>query len=211
MTRVETLRHYLEKYYTTHGKNLLYHGWHHIVFVTDKAMALAKELNYADVDLVAACALTHDLNYLVDSYSRASEGQTLSTQILTANGYKNDEIIRIQQIVDQADIRNRDENICIEAQIVSDADTLFKALPLVAPVFTGSYLAQTKIGLGQLADSITGWQQTLFDRDIYFYTKPYRERYQQWAEQNFNLWKAIQACLNDDDVKQLLINAGIKP
>ncbi len=210
MTRVEKLRAYLEDYYREHGQNLLFHGWHHIAFVTDKASALAVELN-EDVDTIAAAALTHDLNYLVDSYSCVTKGSKLRHRILSENGYNTDEIKSIEHIVDQADLGNRNESICIEAQILSDADTLFKSLPITTPAFTGRYLAQTNISIGQLACNIAKVQRPLMDQGIYFYTEPYRARYMVWAKRNLELWESVADALRDKDVHKMLESAGIQP
>lgn len=210
MSRVEKLRAYLQKYYAEHGQNLLFHGWHHIVFVTDKAIALAEEL-HADVETVAAVALVHDLNYLVDTYSRVHVGQALRAKILAENGYAAQEIERIQYLVDVADLQNRgDEELPIEAQIVSDADTLFKALPVTIPVFTARYLAQTDVGIHQVASSIARHQAPLMEKGIYFYTEPYRTRYSAWAEQNLRTWQYVLQALEDNDVRKLLETAGVK-
>lgn len=210
MSRVAALRDYLENYYAQHGGDLPFHGWHHIVFVTDKATALAQEIGYPDVDLITAAALTHDLNYLVDSYSRASEGKSLREKILIENGYTIDEIVHIEMIIVQGDLRNRDDDICIEAQILSDADTLFKSLPIMLPLFTPRYFVQTGIGIERLSNSIVEQQVPLLEKDIYFYTKPYCERYSEWARRNVELWVSIKDAIQDKDVQNLLENAGIK-
>lgn len=212
MTRVQRLRDYLEEYYKEYGQNLLFHGWHHIIFVTDKAVILAKELD-ADIALVEAAALTHDLNYLIDTYSRMTEGEKLREKVLLDNGYNGDEIVQITKIVNQADLQGRKEGnteLSLEAQILSDADTLFKSLPITIPVFSGRYLEQTGISLRQLSSSIVNTQLPLMEKGIYFYTEPYRQRYSSWAKHNLQLWQFVLQNLDDADTQKMLETIGIK-
>lgn len=209
MTRLEDLRSFLKNYYGEHGAGLLFHGWHHITFVTDKATVLAEEMG-ADVKIVATAALTHDLNYLVDPYSRMTEGQKLREDILTRHGYTREEVALVTLIVDQADLQSRNEDILLEAQVLSDADTLFKALPVSVPVFAGKYLTQTGIGIRQLASSIVKHQSPLFENGIYFYTAQYRERYMKWAEHNLRGWQYVLESLEEEDTCRMLESAGVK-
>ncbi len=209
MTRVEKLRAYLEGYYREHGQNLLFHGWHHIAFVTDKAAALAGELG-ADVEIVTTAALVHDLNYLVDPHSRVTEGEALRKKILSSHSYSAEEMAHIEKIVTTEDMRSRDEHIGIEAQIISDADTLYKCLPVGAPIFTARFLEQTGTSLEKLARNIVTIQAPLIDRGIYFYSQSYKSRYADWAAHNMKTWKLVLDALQDKEVANLLDNVGVK-
>lgn len=210
MTRIEKLRSYLEKYYADHTVKPFFHGWHHIAFVTDKATALAHELGIENPEMITAAALTHDLNYLVRPYSKVYEGKELRQEILAKNGYTSDEIDHIEWIVTTEDLRARDEHTNLEAQILSDADTLYKCLPTAAPLFARGYLEQSGIGVKQMATSIVTYQLPLIEKGIYFYSKPYRERYLEWAQHNIKTWQMILESLEDKDVCKVLEAAGIK-
>lgn len=210
MTRVEILRSYLEKYYAEHPVKPFFHGWHHIVFVTEKATNLANELNVQNVDIITTSALVHDLNYLVRPYSRAHEGQALRQKILAQHNYTQEEIECIEWIITTEDLRARDDKINLEAQILSDADTLYKCLPTSAPLFTKGYIDQSDISIKQMAESIIKYQLPLIQKGIYFYSEPYKKRYQVWAEHNIKTWQLVLESLQDQDICNVLTMAGMK-
>jgi hypothetical protein len=60
---VEALEEIVREAYTAAASRLPFHGWQHIDFVRTKAIQFAEERN-ADVILVAAAALVHDLTRL---------------------------------------------------------------------------------------------------------------------------------------------------
>lgn len=61
MNKVDHLRQILANTYAPLNQDLLFHGCHHIDFVTRKALEFAPELR-ADPELVEVAALVHDVN-----------------------------------------------------------------------------------------------------------------------------------------------------
>jgi HD superfamily phosphodiesterase len=66
----------LKELYLKNSKKLLFHGWHHISFVSKKGAKFAKPIG-ADVFLVESAGLVHDLNYIVLANSEIEAGQSL--------------------------------------------------------------------------------------------------------------------------------------
>jgi HD superfamily phosphodiesterase len=56
---------------------LLYHGWHHIYFVTKKTLEFCEGFT-VDTEILEAAALTHDLNYLVAPNSEPDVQEALA-------------------------------------------------------------------------------------------------------------------------------------
>ncbi|OLR94668.1 HD domain-containing protein [Actinokineospora bangkokensis] len=186
-----------------HARHLPFHGWHHVSFVRDKAVGFATR-NGADVPVVEAAALVHDVNYLVRRNSHAEEGSGLRRDILHSAGVLPADVDRIDALVDEAEMRNRHRGISLEAQALSDADTLFKALPVTPVVLAHKYLAENGIGLRELADKIVGEQHTPHAEGFYFYSPEAAAAYTKWATANLELWRCIQESLDDPTVERLL-------
>lgn len=199
--KLETLRNNLEKFYQ-HRTDLLFHGWHHIVFVTEKSVQFAAT-EKSDTLIVEAAALTHDLNYAVKINSDAKAGSRLRSDFLTDSGFSPEEIARIENIVDEAHTATRSRIISPEGRSLSDADTLFKVLPLTPILFSAKYIRENKIDIARLADKILTEQRKLLKTGIYFYTKA-GKKYLAWAKHNLQLWEYVQEALKDNDVKVLL-------
>ena len=136
---------------------LQFHGWHHVSFVRDKAVHFA-ERNGSSVDVVHVAALVHDVNYVVRRNSPASEGSDLRQEILAEAGVDLGTAEWIDRIVDEAEMRTRHRDISLEAQALSDADTLFKALPVTPVVLAHKYLLENGITLdrGTSGDACRG-------------------------------------------------------
>lgn len=183
--------------------DLLFHGWHHIWFVFRKSRVFATEIG-ADEFLVQSAALVHDINYIVEKNSNPEAGQEVREKVLTENGYSQEEIEHIEQIVMEEHTANRHENISNEGKALSDADTLFKSLPITPILFAGKYIQENDVDIAQLAEKVCSEQGPLMEKDIYFYTSKARELYLDWASTNLQLWKNVQACLRDEDVKEML-------
>ena len=87
---------------------------------------------------------------------------------------------------------------------LSDADTLFKVLPITPVIFGGKYLQENNIDIFQHARKIINEQKPLLERGIYFYTPMAKERYLHWAETNLTLWEDIFDSANDSSIQKLL-------
>lgn len=198
-----SLRGIVAGYYEKNGKELLFHGWHHVSFVQRKSVEFARSIN-ADLFLVESAALVHDLNYLVKPNSDPEVGKELRLTLLQKAGYDHDEIDRIENIVIESHTAYRGPNLSIEGQAVSDADSLFKILPITPVVFSGKYMMQNQVNLRKLATKITTEQNPLLKSGIYFYTESARKKYQRWAETNIELWNQILECLESDDIQDML-------
>lgn len=203
MNRNSRLRKNLEDFYEPYNKELLFHGWHHILFVTRKSAVFADEIG-ADKELVEAAALTHDLNYVIDRKSEADLGKKLRSEFLNSAGFSDDEVGKIENIVISASINERDASINIEAQALSDADSLYKILPISLVTFSSKYIQETGASLQEWADRIIKYQRPLLDQGIYFYTESAKKQYTIWAEMDIAFVELIASSLNDPDIISLI-------
>lgn len=199
--KLETLKKNLEKIYQNR-KDLLFHGWHHIYFVTKKAAEFAKT-EKANKFLVEAAALTHDLNYAVKVNSDIKTGSKLRMKILSEAGFSLDETVHIENIINEAHTATRSRAISLEGKCLSDADTLFKVLPLTPIMFSSKYIQENRIDISKLANKILSEQKGLLKSGIYFYTKT-GKKYLAWAKHNLQLWEYVNDSLKDSDIKNLL-------
>jgi uncharacterized protein len=202
-SRTTVLAAELEKLYQDRSADMLFHGWHHIAFVAKKAVKFAEEFD-VDVELIEAAALTHDLNYMVEVNSKPEAGKELRAKCLAEAGFSEDEIVRIDNLVMEEHTATRDAEISDAAKALSDADTLFKALPVTPILFTGNFITENHIDIGKLANKIVGEQKPLMEQGIYFYTKAAKTKYLGWAEINLKLWENVKTALDDEDVEEML-------
>lgn len=207
---VRELEQAVRQVYEEAGESLPFHGWHHVSFVTAKAVQFAHARD-ADPCLVEAAALVHDLNYLVRKNSEPDAGRLLRQRFLGQAGYARDEIARIEQIVDEAHTATRTADISLEGSALSDADTLFKVLPMTPVVFSHLYLTENGIGLRELGQKILAEQVPLIEQGIYFYDEDLCARYLPWVRTNIQLWRQIMTSLDDPDVLALLDAVNVKP
>ena len=98
----------------------------------------------------------------------------------------------------------RHRDISIEAQALSDADTLFKALPVTPVMLAHRYLTENGISLRELASKIVGEQRGVHDAGFYFYSQEAADAYSHWASANLELWQCVMEALDDPSVNQLL-------
>lgn len=201
--RTKKLTRALEDLYRDRSKDLLYHGWHHIYFVTKKSLVFSEGLT-VDLELLEAAALTHDLNYLIEPNSEPEVGAMLREEQLQNAGFIESEIHAIEAIINEAHMRTRHANISDAAKALSDADTLYKSLPTTPVVFAGNYFIQNKVGVGPVARKIAHEQRPLMDKGIYFYTEAANKRYLHWAEVNLALWENVAEAVEDPDVAETL-------
>lgn len=203
MDKTLRLRKNLENFYLTYNKELLFHGWHHILFVARKSVVFADEIG-ADKVLVEAAALTHDLNYIVDRKSEAEAGYELRAEFLKGAGFTQDEINEIENIVVSSSITKRDADISTEAQALSDADSLYKILPVSLVTFSSKYIQETGVSLKEWADRIIKYQRPLLDQGLYFYTESAKKQYTKWAEMDVAFVELIASSLDDPDIISLI-------
>lgn len=202
-TRTTELATELEKLYLNRSEDMLFHGWHHIYFVTKKSVTFAEEYE-VNKELVEAAALTHDLNYLVEVNTEPEIGKDLRAEYLQKAGFSENEIVEIEQIVMEGHTATRHAEISDAAKALSDADTLFKALPITPILFAGHFITENHIDIQKLAKKVVSEQKPLLDEGIYFYTQGAKDKYLEWAVINLRLWENVQAALDDEDVSEML-------
>jgi uncharacterized protein len=193
----------VKRLYSRHRARLPFHGWHHVRFVRDKGMEFA-ELNGSDVHLVGVAALVHDLNYLVQPDSSATAGRYVRMNLLVRSGASVELARRVDDVVCEAEMSSRGRDISLEAQALSDADTLFKAVPITPVLLAHRYLSENGITLRRLAHKIIGDQQNAYDEGFYFYNPKVAARYSEWARANLRLWQCIAESLEDPCVEDLV-------
>jgi uncharacterized protein len=193
----------MEDLYAGQTREVPFHGWHHVKFVAVNAGRFAAELG-ADAVQAEIAGLVHDVNYLVTNRSDAADGRVLRQRLLTTVGIAEDAIAAIEDIVVTAETHSRGRDISPEAMALSDADTLFKALPITPVILAPLYMRETGLSLRELAEKIVGEQIPLRDSGIYFYSDSAKRKYEQWADANLNLWNCILDSLDDASVKQVV-------
>lgn len=120
------------------------------------------------------------------------------------SGYSDEEIIKIENIIMEAHTATRNQNISLEGKSLSDADTLFKVLPITPVLFASNYIKQNKVDIQKLANKITSEQNKLLEEGIYFYTDLAKTKYLNWAKTNLALWNHVKESLEDNDVSEML-------
>ncbi len=205
-TKLLKLNKEIYKIYLQNKGSLLFHGWHHINFVRNKALLFAKNLK-ADLFIIESTALVHDLNYLVKSNSEPEAGKQMRQEILAKIGYTAKELATIEQIIMEAHTAYRKRQLSDEAKAISDADTLFKALPITPILFANHYIIENNIDISKLTKKIITEQTVLLKKGIYFYTKEAKHKYLKWAKVNSALWSNVSESLQDPDVQKLLADA----
>jgi uncharacterized protein len=202
--RTDKLRKDLEKLYGNYQKELLFHGWHHIIFVARKSVEFASELQ-ADKEIVEAAALTHDLNYIVDVRTESPEaGLTLRISHLKDAGFSDEEIEKINSVVQEEHIGYRGPSISDEAKALADADCLFKVMPLTPVLFSSKFITETKVDLRYWAERIIKEQKPLLDQGIYFYTDSAKQKYPDWAKTDLQLVQQVLDSLDDPAIQEML-------
>jgi len=191
-------------YYSERAKPLLFHGWHHIYLTAVKSVEFAAEFPEVDKEIIQAAALVHDLNYIVKTNSEPEIGEQLRKTYLDEASFSEGEIAIIERLVLEAHTATRSAAISDAAKALSDADSLFKVLPLTPILFSSHYLTENKVGLEEWADKIIREQKPLMDEDIYFYTKVANDSYLRWAKTNLALVEQVKEALSDPAIKEIL-------
>lgn len=189
--------------YDSFTSGLPFHGWHHVEFVRAKA-SLYADKNGANVAIVEAAAILHDLNYMVKRNSRVSAGEDLRKAILEDLNVASGTISWIERVIREAETEARDETAGLEAQALSDADTIFKALPITPVLLAHLYMEETGENLEQLCARIIRDQVKLHEKGIYFYNKEIAAQYDRWASANLELWNCIDDSLQQREVRDLV-------
>jgi uncharacterized protein len=189
--------------YSRQAREIPFHGLHHVNFVAVNARKFARELG-ADPAKVEIAALVHDVNYLVAARSGVAAGEQLRHEILRQAGLDEDSAAEIEEVVATAETNVRDRNISAEAMALSDADTLFKALPITPVVLAPLYMRETGISVRDLADKIVSEQVPLRDDGIYFYSASAKQKYARWGNVNLTLWSCIRESLDDPSVADVI-------
>ncbi|TCO48935.1 HD family phosphohydrolase [Actinocrispum wychmicini] len=197
------VEHRVKQLCARHAAKLPFHGWHHVHFVRTKAGEFARS-NGSDPAVVETAALVHDLNYIVLRNSAASAGRDLRMHVLARAGVDEAVAERIDAVVLEAEMSSRDADISLEAQALSDADTLFKALPVTPVMLAHRYLSENGVTLRELAHKIVGEQRGAHDAGFYFYSPEAKAMYSHWATANLDLWQCVVEALDDPSVGELL-------
>lgn len=207
-SQIASIRRMVETLYSNQsGKNeIKFHGLPHINFVCAKAIHFAK-MNGANLNLVNVSALLHDLNYVEARDSKVEIGRRVRSDILTTVGVEDAEISKIEDIICSADITSQIAAESLEAQALSDADTLFKILPITPVLFSHHYLNENSVSIGELARKIIKFQVKKFENGSLFYNKSAYEKYRKWADANYKLWTQILECEEDNDIAKLISSA----
>lgn len=184
-------------------REVTFHGWPHVSFVAKNARRFAVELK-ANTATAEIAGLVHDLNYLIAARGDASVGSNLRAKVLRDAGLSDDAISVIERVVVTAETHARGRGISPEAMALSDADTLFKALPITPVVLSPLYMRETGTSVRELADKIASEQVPLRDDEIYFYSETAKKRYERWGDANLTLWACILESLDDSSVVDLI-------
>lgn len=190
--------------YKSNSDRLPFHGWNHINFVRNKAEFFARELK-ANIFVVIASALTHDLNYIVLTNSKPETGRKLRESILNELEFSEEEIKWIELTIVEAHLGYRSDKISREGMALSDADTLFKALPITPIIYAIKYLEENGMALRELAEKVVSEQAPLMRQGIYFYSPSAQAKYLNWAKTNLTLWENVLDALHDQEINDLMI------
>lgn len=187
---------------------LLFHGWHHIEFVHNKAIEFAIELK-CNVEKVAVSALLHDLNYIFSDKLEPEAARLNIIEYVIKVGYDKDYAEEIANLIENSHLAYRGtRELSDESKALSDADTLFKAIPTTPILFASRFITQNKYDIEKLGNKVVNEQKPLMDADEYFYTDIAKRKYLKWAKTNLDIWENILESLGDKDVRQLLATAS---
>jgi len=202
-SRITKLHDIIFELYLKNGESLPFHGWHHINFVTKKALKFAEFVG-ADLEIVQAAALTHDLNNILAKNSPPEAGTELRANLLEQAGFDLLQIENVENVVRESHTAYRTITITAEGKALSDADTLFKILPITPLFFTSKYLEENDVDLKKLANKIIKEQKPLLEQGIYFYIPEVSEKYLNWAKNHLELWQNLLIPLEDEDIYEIL-------
>lgn len=187
---------------------LLFHGWHHIQFVHKKAIQFAEFLK-CDLEKVAVASLVHDLNYIFSDKLEPEAARVQIIKYITQAGYSGDYANEIATLIEDSHLAYRgDRKLSEESKALSDADTLFKALPTTPILFASKFITQNHYNIEKLGNKVVDEQKPLMDSGNYFYTDLAKQKYLKWARINLEMWEGVLESLNDKDIKEMLDTAS---
>lgn len=187
---------------------LLFHGWHHIQFVHNKAIEFATELK-CDVEKVAVSALVHDLNYIFSDKLEPEAARAQIIEYVSKSGYDESYAKAVADLIEDGHLAYRgSRELSDEAKALADADTLFKALPTTPILFASKFITQNKYDVEKLGHKVVEEQKPLMESNTYFYTEIANKKYLAWAEINLKMWEGVLESLQDNDVKEMLKTAS---
>jgi uncharacterized protein len=187
---------------------LLFHGWHHIKFVHDKAIEFAQALG-CDVEKVAVSALIHDLNYIFSDKLEPEAARKNIIEYVIAAGYNEAYAQEVANLIEDSHVAYRgSRQLSDESKALADADTLFKAIPTTPILFASKFITQNKYDIEKLGHKVVDEQRPLMDSGTYFYTETAKEKYLKWAKVNLEIWENVLESLQDEDIKQMLKTAS---
>ncbi len=197
-----------ELYYLPENQDkLLFHGWHHIQFVHNKGIVFAEYLK-CDVEKVAVAALVHDLNYMFTEKLEPEAANDKIVSYIVEAGYSEDYARTVIAVIESAHTAYRGErDLSDESKALSDADTLFKAIPTTPILFASKFITQNKFDIEKLAHKVVDEQKPLIEEGKYFYTKLAKEKYGEIAKITLKMWEKVLETLEDDDIKEVLETA----
>jgi len=187
---------------------LLFHGWHHIKFVHDKAIEFAQALG-CDVEKVAVSALIHDLNYIFSDKLEPEAARKNILEYVVNAGYDEGYAQEVANLIEDSHVAYRgSRQLSDESKALADADTLFKAIPTTPILFASKFITQNKYDIEKLGHKVVDEQRPLMDAGTYFYTEIAKEKYLKWAKVNLEIWENVLESLQDEDIKQMLKTAS---
>lgn len=173
-------------------------------FVTRKALEFASEFPSINRELLEVSALLHDVNYIGDTTTGVDDGARMRAELLSGAGYSPEEIALIEKTVHDASTEYSGGEISDMSKALSDADKMFKVLPVGPIILTARYLTETKADIKKWADRIIREQRPLLDNDKYFYTQIAKQKYLAWAQINLQWVEQVRASIDDEDVQLFL-------
>jgi uncharacterized protein len=103
------------------------HDWQHIERVYNMAKYIAKREPAADIEIVEALALVHDISDHKLNGGILNNGKTVALPLLLEIGFAQEFSEKVASLVDEISFKGAgvlDQTSCIESQIIQDADRL---------------------------------------------------------------------------------------
>lgn len=196
-------------YHQSENKSkLLFHGWHHIQFVHNKAIEFAKFLE-CDVEKVAVASLVHDLNYIFSDKLEPEAARAYIIKYVIEAKYEPAYAKEVANLIEDGHLAYRgSRELSNEAKALADADTLFKTIPTTPILFASKFITQNKYDISKLGHKVVEEQKPLMDSGKYFYTELAKKKYLRWAKINLEMWENVLESLNDKDIKEMLDTAS---
>jgi uncharacterized protein len=125
-------------------------------------------------------------------------------KILQKYGFDEDFVNKIEGIILEAHTGDRGAKISLEGAALSDADALFKVMPISPFLFSARYMMQNKVDIFRWSEKILTEQKPLVEQGIYFYTPIAKEKYTKWAVQNLKTIEIVKEAFDDQDIQNVI-------